>query len=472
MRRSQCEITDPQEIQRILDSATIGRLSTTGADGYPYVTPVNFVFFNGNIYFHCAPKGEKVQNMERDPKVCFTVDIPLGYLDSGFDAEHRIHELHQFYHCVIIRGKAQVLPDGPLKTAALNALVTKHEKGAVHERVNEEMPGYKACKVVEIIPVSITAKSDLHQGKSCEQRLAIGKYLAARNLPGDRETVAAMNLSPQETSQAEQAASSSDFARLAPVAGNRILIVGGCGGIGRVLVSACLAMNMKVAVFALPRSIQQNPPPSETLVFPVDVTDADAVTSGFQDLGRHWDAIDTLVFLVGFMTVPPRPISQLDAQEWDDVMAGNLRSAYLVNRAALPMLHAAGSASIVNVGSSLAYSPLYGVSAYASAKAGLVALTKSLAIENAPHIRANLVAPSAIDTTFLAGGGGLRGEQAAQAGGDAWFKKMNDAYIPTIPLKRIAQPEDIVGPILFLAGASASFITGQVIHVNGGRVMP
>jgi NAD(P)-dependent dehydrogenase (short-subunit alcohol dehydrogenase family) len=281
-----------------------------------------------------------------------------------------------------------------------------------------------------------------------------------------------MGLPSQSEFTSPQISPEFEFARLAPAAGTRMLVVGGCGGIGRPLVSACLAMGLKVAVFALPRSITSYPPPREALVFPMDASDEGSVADGFQALNRHWDAVDTLVFLVGFMTVPPQPIFQLETSEWDEVIAGNLRSAYLVCRAAIPMLRAAGNAAIVNVGSSLAYNPLRGVSAYASAKAGLVALTKSLAIENAPHIRANLVAPSAIDTRFLAGGGGPRGEQATKAGGDAWFRNMGDSYVLTIPMGRIAQPQDIIGPIMFLAGPTASFITGQVIHVNGGRVTP
>jgi len=293
-----------------------------------------------------------------------------------------------------------------------------------------------------------------------------------RNWPGDLKTVEAMGFSDKKEPGPCQISTAFSLSQMAPAPGSRVLIVGGCGGIGRPLVSACLAAGLKVAVFALPRSMEAYPPPQEALAFQVDAGDEASVGAAFQAIGRFWDAIDALVFLVGFMTVPPRPISDLDSREWDEVVAGNLRSAYLANRAALPMLRAVGTAAIVNVGSSLAYNPLRGVSAYASAKAGLVALTKSVAIENAPHIRANLVAPSAIDTRFLAGGGGQRGEEAERAGADTWFRDLSDAYVPTIPMKRIAQPEDIIGPILFLAGPSASFITGQVIHVNGGRITP
>ena len=198
MRRKHCEITNPQDIERILNSTTIGRLATSGADGYPYITPVNFAYYEGNLYFHSALKGEKLDNLARDPRVCFEVDIPLAYLDTGFDPERRICHLHQYYHSVIIRGNANVVPDGPLKVAALNALVTKHEKRADHKLVNEEMPGYNACKVVKIEPISISAKSDLGQNKSPEEQLAVAQYLRSRNQPGDLETVKSMGFDPAD----------------------------------------------------------------------------------------------------------------------------------------------------------------------------------------------------------------------------------------------------------------------------------
>ena len=263
-----------------------------------------------------------------------------------------------------------------------------------------------------------------------------------------------------------------DFARLAPPSGSRMLVVGGCGAIGGAVVAAGLALDLQVAVFALERSLQASPPPEGALCFDVDATDPGSVRDGYRALGKHWDRLDALVYSVGFLTVPPRAVDQLDVVEWEAIQAGNLRSAFLTAQGALPLLLAAGQSSIVNVGSSLAYNPLKGVSPYASAKAGLVALAKSLAVENAPAIRANVVAPSAVDTPFLAGGGGARGTAAAAEGGRAWFQSMRPNYEPSIPMGRIATPADIVGPVLFLAGPNAAFITGQVLHVNGGRVTP
>jgi hypothetical protein len=168
MRRRHSEVTDPQEIERVLRTATIGRMASTGKDGYPYITPVNFVYHQGNIYFHCAPVGEKLDNIARDP----------------------------LFHCVIIRGEASVVPDSPLKLEVLNALVAKHEPGIALQQVTEDLPPYRACAVIEIRPRTISAKSDLNQNKTPEERLAQARYLNKRNNPGDLETVRAMGFDP------------------------------------------------------------------------------------------------------------------------------------------------------------------------------------------------------------------------------------------------------------------------------------
>jgi nitroimidazol reductase NimA-like FMN-containing flavoprotein (pyridoxamine 5'-phosphate oxidase superfamily) len=192
MRRKHNEVKDPKEIERILSLANIGRLATKGQDGYPYITPLNFVGLEGNIYFHCARKGEKLDNLRRDPRVCFEVDVPLSYLDIGLDPSRPICQLHQYYHCVIIRGTATAVKDSALKTAALNALISKHENTEDFTPVTGDMSACKACEVIEVKPVAVTAKSDLGQNVPEEDRKAIAQYLFKRNQPGDRETVAAM----------------------------------------------------------------------------------------------------------------------------------------------------------------------------------------------------------------------------------------------------------------------------------------
>ncbi len=192
MRRKQCEITDPAEIGRILDQAWIGRIATTGTDGYPYVTPVNYVHFQENIYFHCSQRGEKLDNIAADPRVCFEVDIPLSYLDRAYDPDRPACHLHQFYHCVIIRGTASVVDDTSLKTDALNALVRKHEPEIDFNPIAADMPLAKACHVIEIRPDSISAKSDLAQKHSQEARDQMARYFHRRNQGRDQDTARAM----------------------------------------------------------------------------------------------------------------------------------------------------------------------------------------------------------------------------------------------------------------------------------------
>jgi len=198
MRRKHSEITDPMEIQRILTLTNIGRLATNGPDGYPYITPVNFISLQECIYFHCAPKGEKLDNLKRDPRVCFEVDVPLAYIDVGLDPSRPICNLHQLYHCVIIRGMASVVTDESLKLAALNALIAKHEHSDEFKKVTADMSGCKACEVIEIKPDAVSAKSDLFQNKSEQDRRVIAEYLFKRNQPGDRQTASAMGFQFKE----------------------------------------------------------------------------------------------------------------------------------------------------------------------------------------------------------------------------------------------------------------------------------
>jgi nitroimidazol reductase NimA-like FMN-containing flavoprotein (pyridoxamine 5'-phosphate oxidase superfamily) len=193
MRRAHCEVTDRQEMIRILASKNVGHLATIDAESYPYITPVNFVFYEGCVYFHSGPKGEKLDNLARDSRVCFQVDVPLAYLEVSFNPDNNPCRAHQLYHSVIIRGKARVVHESELKTAVLNALVAKLEGNTNFTPITAESPGYKACCVLEIRPERMTAKSDLAQSKPQKgYRHFIAEHLARRGLPGDLEALEAM----------------------------------------------------------------------------------------------------------------------------------------------------------------------------------------------------------------------------------------------------------------------------------------
>ncbi len=187
MRRSQCEITEKKNIEEILGRCRIGRMATVGRDGYPYITPLNYVYWQGAIYFHCAHKGEKMVNIARDPRVCFEVDIPLAYKGTDFDPQGPVCQVHQFYHSVIIRGRAVVVGDLQEKVGALNALIASHEGVAEFSRITADLPEVAACAVVAVRIESLSGKSDLAQKKSAADKEEIRHYLQQRNLPGDAE---------------------------------------------------------------------------------------------------------------------------------------------------------------------------------------------------------------------------------------------------------------------------------------------
>ncbi len=192
MRRKQCAITDPEKIREILTRSRVGRLATAGRDGYPYVTPVNYVYQKGLIYFHCAHKGEKLDNIRADNRVCFEVDIPLAYLDLAFAPVHPPCLVHQFYHCVIIRGRAILVEDPLEKVAALNALMASHEQRPDFAAITSDTPAVALCTVVAVRIENLSCKSDLAQKKSEEERQRIGTYLKKRGLPGDDEAAGLM----------------------------------------------------------------------------------------------------------------------------------------------------------------------------------------------------------------------------------------------------------------------------------------
>ncbi|MGI9538323.1 MAG: pyridoxamine 5'-phosphate oxidase family protein [Desulfocapsaceae bacterium] len=189
MRRKQCEITSRAEIDAVLTRCRVGRIATCGADGYPYITPVNYVYHDGSIYFHCARSGEKLDNLKGDPRVCFEVDIPLAYLDLDYYGDNpESCGVTQFYHCAIIRGRAEIVRNIEEKTAALNALVASHEPdGREFQKITSETKAVALCEVVAVRIERISGKRELAQKKSDEEKRSLSSFLEKRNWSGDAE---------------------------------------------------------------------------------------------------------------------------------------------------------------------------------------------------------------------------------------------------------------------------------------------
>jgi 3-oxoacyl-[acyl-carrier protein] reductase len=264
-----------------------------------------------------------------------------------------------------------------------------------------------------------------------------------------------------------------DFARLAPKRGARIVLTGGCGGIGRRFVEIAHGLGIELAVIDLPGPLARHDLPKGVLAIPYDARKDGAAKKAFAQLKKRWGGkIDAFIHLPGYMTRQAN-LDELDPKEFDEGIAINLRSAYLALKEALPMLRANGGGSVLLVASGLAILVEKGTATYSAAKAGIIALTKGLAKENAPAIRVNCIAPAAVDTEFLRGGTGRGGDDPKRALTKKLMVKDMDMsrMLSTIPLGRIAVVDDVIGPMLFLLGPGARFMTGQTLYINGGRLM-
>jgi NAD(P)-dependent dehydrogenase (short-subunit alcohol dehydrogenase family) len=162
--------------------------------------------------------------------------------------------------------------------------------------------------------------------------------------------------------------------------------------------------------------------------------------------------LDALVNNAGIVSVTRAPAREIPAGEWDRVMAVNAKGAWLMARAAIPALIESRGA-MVNLASEVAFTGSHHLSHYVASKAAVVGLTYALARELGPHgVRVNAIAPGYTDT-----------EGARGIGDPATY----DAS--ATPLRRMGQPEDMVGTLRYLLGPGSGFVTGQVILVGGGR---
>jgi 3-oxoacyl-[acyl-carrier protein] reductase len=246
-------------------------------------------------------------------------------------------------------------------------------------------------------------------------------------------------------------------------AGLRLVLAGGCGGIGRHLAAQAAQLGAQVCVLDLPASIERHGAGLPHCIG-MDATQAESVEQAMAQAAKALGGIDACVNLVGFMS-EPKTLLHTSSQTWQEVLHGNLDAAFFLSRSALPHLHRSERASLLHVASGLGSWARPNFGAYGPAKAGLILLTRELALENAPKVRVNAVAPGAVDTAFLRGGTGRSDEAGTPAVNPA-------TYGQVVPLGRIAQPQDVTDPILFLLSPAASYITGQTLQINGGTYMP
>ena len=238
-----------------------------------------------------------------------------------------------------------------------------------------------------------------------------------------------------------------------------ILITGAAGGIGHATVNLFTKKNWRV--IGVDRADFGSDFPSSGLFIKSDISRAEDMQSIFDKAHAFTDSLDALINNAAMPIA--KPLVDTSVEEWDAVMASNLRSVFLGVKLAHPLLKVRGGA-VVNVSSVHAIQTSANIAAYAASKGGLLALTRAMAIEFAPdNIRVNAILPGAVDTPMLRAGLG-RGH----VGHGDIQERLDNLARKTVSGK-VGKPEEIAHAIYFLAdNEQSSFMTGQALVVDGG----
>lgn len=237
--------------------------------------------------------------------------------------------------------------------------------------------------------------------------------------------------------------------------GKTALVTGGSRGIGAAIVRR-FAAEGAAAIAVLDVDVQPAAALADELkgcrihAIACDVGDERQVAQAVQQAALALGSMDVLVNNAGILR--DAMLHKMTPEQWELVLRVNLSSVYHTCRHVLPLMREAGGGAIVNM-SSIAAEGNMGQGNYAATKAGMVALTNTIARENGKlGIRANCVAPGMVDTAILA----------------TVPQKLLDQYRAAIPLQRFGRPEEVASAVAFLAGSEASYITGTCLEVSGG----
>lgn len=239
------------------------------------------------------------------------------------------------------------------------------------------------------------------------------------------------------------------------------LVTGASRGIGRAIALALASKGFAVALnyagsHDAAEAVKKEIEDAGGKAFTVqgDVSKSEDVDRIFKTVKDEFGGLDVLVNNAGINK--DALLIRMKESNWDDVIATDLKSDFLTTKAAAAMMMRKRKGSIINISSVVGIMGNIGQANYAAAKAGVIGLTKACAKEMATrNIRVNAVAPGFIETAMT----------------DGIPEKIREGMIASIPMGRMGQPEDIARAVCFLASDDASYITGQVLVVDGGLVM-
>ena len=245
------------------------------------------------------------------------------------------------------------------------------------------------------------------------------------------------------------------------LAGRKALITGGNTGIGRAIALAYADEGADVAIAYIDRDADAasvvtaiEAKGRRACAVRCDVTRERDVVALMSAVTTYLGGLDVVVSNAGIQR--PQAITDMSVDDWDRMMAVHLRGAFLVSREAAKVMMPQSRGWMIFTGSQLGYIGRENYTAYSAAKAGLIVFMRSLAKELAPHgILVNGVSPGLVDTGF-----------------DPLSDEVKRAHAASLPRKRLGTPEDMTPAYVFLASDEARYYCGQLLHPNGGEIMP
>jgi 2-hydroxycyclohexanecarboxyl-CoA dehydrogenase len=241
------------------------------------------------------------------------------------------------------------------------------------------------------------------------------------------------------------------------------VVTGGAQGLGLAVAEALAARGTKVAIFDLATDqiaaevARLRATGGTVNGYAVDVSDRGQVEAAVEQVRTELGPVLILINNAGIVQFDK--FAEITDEQWDRVMAVNLRGPFICTQAVLPDMLAVKWGRIVNMSSSSAQGGQACMAAYVSSKAGVIGLTKSLALELGPKgITVNTIPPGMVVTPML-----------EKAIADGQFGAPLEHFAEITPVRRAGRPEDIANAAIFLCQDESSYITGQVIGVNGGR---
>jgi NAD(P)-dependent dehydrogenase (short-subunit alcohol dehydrogenase family) len=242
-----------------------------------------------------------------------------------------------------------------------------------------------------------------------------------------------------------------------------VLVTGGTSGIGRATALAFACEGAEV-IIAARRENLGNEVVSEikthggnAVFIKTDIRIPEEIDSLFKEISARYGRLDVAFNNAGLGSSTAPPAAKITEEEWDDILNTNLRGAWLCMKQEVSQMLKQGGGVIVNTASILGLTGEYGLASYCASKHGIIGLTKTAALEYAhKNIRVNAVCPGPIRTAML---------EAPVV----HFPKMMDMLLAKTPMRRIGEPEEIAGAVLWLGSDESSFMTGKELVVAGGQ---